>query len=77
MSVLAVFVLRRTEPELERPYRTWGYPVVPALFLVAAVFLLGNYMVSQPWTFAADVGIVLLGIPVYWWWSRGRDNASQ
>ena len=42
LGVAAVFVLRRRRPELERPYRTWGYPVVPALFLLGSVFLLGE-----------------------------------
>ena len=70
LGVAAVFILRRRRPELERPYRTWGYPVVPALFLVGSVFLLGNYLVSQPLTFAIDVGLILVGIPVFFLWRR-------
>src|SRR5439155_26519582 len=42
LAVAGVYVLRRTRPQLERPYRTWGYPVVPVVFLVAALFLLGH-----------------------------------
>ncbi|HKR57091.1 MAG TPA: amino acid permease [Gemmatimonadales bacterium] len=74
MGVAAVFVLRRSRPDLERPYRTWGYPVVPALFLLGSVFLLGNYLVSQPRAFALDVGLILLGIPAYylWLWIKRR-----
>ena len=52
LAVASVFVLRRRRPDLERPYRTWGYPIVPLLFLLGAVFLLGNYLVSQPGAFA-------------------------
>jgi APA family basic amino acid/polyamine antiporter len=66
-------VLRRTRPRLERPYVTWGYPVVPLVFLVAALFLLGNYLVSQTAAFALDMGIILTGLPVYLlmaWWRR-------
>jgi amino acid transporter len=70
LAVGAAFVLRRRLPELERPYRTWGYPVVPLLFLLAALFLLGNYMISQPLLFWADVAVVLSGVPVYWFWVR-------
>jgi amino acid transporter len=70
LAVGAAFVLRRRLPELERPYRIWGYPVVPLLFLLAALFLLGNYMISQPLLFWADVAIVLSGVPVYWFWVR-------
>ncbi len=68
LAVAAVFVLRRTRPNLERSYRTWGYPWVPIIFLLASLFLLGNYLVSEPGRFALDVGIILSGIPVYYVW---------
>jgi len=68
LGVAAVYVLRRRRPGLERPYRTWGYPVVPAVFLAASLFLLGNYLVSKPVAFTVDVGIILLGLPVYAAW---------
>ncbi len=70
LAVGATFVLRRRLPHVERPYRTWGYPVVPVLFLLAALFLLGNYMISEPILFWADVAVVLSGVPVYWFWIR-------
>src|SRR5207253_2214391 len=69
-AVAAVFVLRRRLPAAERRYRTWGYPVVPALFLLGALFVLGNYLVSEPLLFWLDVGVILLGIPVYVGWRR-------
>ncbi len=74
LAVAGVFVLRRTRPELERPYRTWGYPVVPVVFLVAALFLLGNYLVRETASFAIDIGIILSGVPAYliWQWWRRR-----
>jgi APA family basic amino acid/polyamine antiporter len=75
LAVAGVFVLRRTRPDLERPYRTWGFPVVPLLFLAGALLLLGNYLVSQTRAFAWDVGIILTGVPVYGllrWWRGGR-----
>jgi len=59
---------------LTRPYRTWGYPVVPAVFLVASLFLLGNYLLSKPRAFLTDVAVILSGIPVFWWWVRTRDT---
>src|SRR5881296_1715617 len=70
LAVAAVFVLRRRLPAVERRYRTWGYPVVPALFLLGALFILGNYLVSEPLLFWLDVGVILLGIPVYVGWRR-------
>src|SRR5262249_49956309 len=65
LAVAGVYVLRRTQPQLERPYRTWGYPVVPFVFLLAALFLLGNYLVRETMSFAVDIGIILSGIPFY------------
>jgi amino acid transporter len=65
LAVAGVFVLRRTRPRLERPYMTWGYPLVPLVFLVAALFLLGNYLVKETVKFAWDIGIILSGVPVY------------
>ena len=75
LAVAGVFVLRRKRPDLERPYRTWGFPVVPLLFLAGALLLLGNYLVSETKAFAIDIGIILTGIPAYaaWqWYQRGR-----
>lgn len=70
LAVFAVFILRRTEPDRPRPYRTWGHPVVTAVFVLSSLFLLGNYAVRAPLVFAADLGIIALGLPVYWWWQR-------
>src|SRR6266550_8028409 len=75
LAVAGVFVLRRTKPGLERPYRTWGYPGVPVVFLVAALFLLGNYLVRETVSFAIDIGIILTGVPVYLWLARREGRA--
>jgi APA family basic amino acid/polyamine antiporter len=74
LAVAAVLVLRRREPERERPYRTWGYPVVPLLFLLAALYLLGNYAVRETSKFLLDVAIVLTGVPVYFLWMRRKSE---
>jgi APA family basic amino acid/polyamine antiporter len=76
LAVAAIYVLRRRRPDLPRPYRTWGYPVVPGVFLVASLFLLGNYFVSQPVASAVDVGILLAGIPVFVLWRRAHATPS-
>ncbi len=69
LALAAVFVLRR-RPGLVRPYSTWGYPWVPILFLIGSLFLLGNYLVSEPLLFGLDVAVVLSGVPVYYLWRR-------
>jgi APA family basic amino acid/polyamine antiporter len=70
LTVGAVIVLRRTRPDLDRPYRTWGYPVTPLLFIAAAAFIAINTLVNQFWQSIAGLGIILLGVPAYYWWSR-------
>ncbi len=67
----AVFVLRRRRPELARPYRVWGYPVVPALFVVASTILVANTLVEKPVESLLGLGLVAIGIPAYLFW-RGR-----
>lgn len=74
LAVAAVFVLRRRRPELERPYRTWGYPLVPLLFLAASVFLLGSYALSEARVFAVNVAVIAAGVPVYWLWKRSAGR---
>lgn len=68
LAVGAVFVLRRTQPDLPRPYRTWGYPVVPILFLLASVGMMVNALWTDPVNTGITFGIILLGLPVYFAW---------
>ncbi len=70
LTVAAVFVLRRRRPELERPYRTAGYPVVPLVFLVGTVAMLGNALLERPATTLISIGIGAAGVPMYAWWRR-------
>jgi len=72
LGVAAVFTLRRRLPAAERPYRVLGYPLVPILFLLASVYLLGNYMLTEPGIFLSDVLVILSGIPFYVIWSKRR-----
>lgn len=90
----AVFILRRKMPDLERPYRAWGYPVVPILFILASALILGATLLSTREDAAnglglmmqgnllsgfavlarnpslAGIGLIALGLPVYWIWTR-------
>jgi len=72
LGVAAVFVLRRRLPDATRPYRVLGYPAVPALFLVASVYLLGNYMITESRIFLWDVLVILSGIPIYMFWAKRK-----
>jgi APA family basic amino acid/polyamine antiporter len=73
---LAVFVLRRRH-DLERPYRVWGYPVVPAAFVAFAAILLGSTVVSAPGDAALGGGLLLTGVPAYLFFrNRARSAAA-
>jgi len=72
LTVVGVFVLRLKRPELERPYRAFGYPLVPLLYIVAAVGIMVVLVLYKTQTAGAGIVIVLLGLPVYWLWSRKR-----
>jgi APA family basic amino acid/polyamine antiporter len=78
LSVLAVIVLRYRKPDLERPYRTWGYPVVPAIFLILSSLLVLNLAYLAPGTSGVGYLIALTGIPVYLIWrSRSQYRADS
>lgn len=65
MTAAAVIVLRRKRPDIPRPYRTWGYPVVPLLFIAACLLLIGNTLVEKPVESLLGTALVLLGLPAY------------
>ena len=70
LTIFGVFVLRRKRPDAERPYRAFGYPVVPALYMVVAVAIMLVLILYKTQTTWPGLLIVLLGIPVYVFWSR-------
>jgi len=65
-TTLAVIVLRRKEPRVERPYRVLGYPVTPLLFAGVCLFLIHGAVTYKPWIAVASGGLLLLGLPLYW-----------
>jgi len=75
LAAAAVFVLRRRRPDLPRPVRVLGYPVVPLLFVLATFLILGNALWAHPRETGFAFLIILLGIPVYSWWIRRRGSA--
>jgi basic amino acid/polyamine antiporter, APA family len=68
LAVGAVFVLRRSRPDLARPYRTWGYPVVPLLFLLASVGMVINALITAPRDTGITFAIIVAGVPAYFAW---------
>jgi APA family basic amino acid/polyamine antiporter len=72
----AVFVLRRTRPDMPRPYRVWGYPVVPGLFILTCGLLVANTLSERPLESLWGLGLVALGLPAYAYWRRRTKGAN-
>ncbi len=69
-TAASVFVLRRKRPDHPRPYRTWGYPVVPALFILACLLLTGNTLFEKPVEALLGLGLLLPGVPAFLWFRK-------
>ena len=76
LTILGIFVLRRKRPEAERPYKAFGYPVLPALYILAAVAIVLILVLYQTQTAGWGIGIVVAGIPVYWLRSLWLSKSS-
>jgi APA family basic amino acid/polyamine antiporter len=76
LSSAAVLVLRRREPQLERPYRAWGYPVTPVVFILFSGYLIANTIREAPLDAAIGAALLLAGLPVYWY-CRWRYGPSR
>jgi APA family basic amino acid/polyamine antiporter len=72
MTVLGVLILRRRQPDRERPYRMWGYPVTPVLFAAVSFWFVGNTLMTTPGPSIMGLAIIATGVPVYFYWRRGR-----
>lgn len=72
----AVIVLRRTRPDAPRPYRAWGYPWVPLVFILSSLLLVGNTLLERPTESLFGLALVALGIPAYMYW-RATAKAAR
>lgn len=70
----SVFIFRRRLPDAERPYRTWGYPVVPILFLIVSAAIVFQTILNTPRQSGIGLALILLGLPVYWFLDRRRST---
>jgi APA family basic amino acid/polyamine antiporter len=74
LAVVALFRLRRTEPDLPRPHRCWGYPWVPGLFVAGAIALTINIWLERPGRSSIGFLVILIGLPFYRWWRRSYSS---
>ncbi len=70
LTILGIFILRIRQPLAERPYRAFGYPVVPALYILMAVFIIASIVILKPGYTWPGLIIVLIGVPVYFLWKK-------
>jgi amino acid transporter len=76
-AVIGVFVLRWRRPDAPRPYRAWGYPVVPMVFVAGFVFLLVSMLVGTPIASLGGLALIAAGIPVHWWLNSGDAGVKR
>jgi APA family basic amino acid/polyamine antiporter len=78
MAIAAVMVLRRTEPNLPRPYKVWGYPITPLVFIAIVAWYVINTLIQRPAETAVGVALTLAGVPFYLYWTRqNRAKAAR
>jgi APA family basic amino acid/polyamine antiporter len=78
LTVAGVLILRRKRPDLPRPYKTWGYPVTPILFILSSIFLTVNSLIQNFWNSAIGLTLIVLGLPVYYiWQGRGKNSREN
>jgi len=77
LTIIGLFILRRKRPDAERPYRAFGYPIVPAIYIVAATVISLVLLFYKPQTSLPGLAIVLSGVPVYLIWrSLSKENST-
>src|SRR5579863_6642519 len=76
LAVVALFRMRYTEPDLPRPYRCWGYPWVPGIFVAGALALTVNIWLERPGRSSIGLLLILAGLPFYKWWASRTRNAD-
>jgi basic amino acid/polyamine antiporter, APA family len=72
LTIVGLFLLRRKRPDAERPYKAFGYPIVPALYIVGAAVILIILFMYQTATTWPGLIIVLTGVPIYFLWRKSR-----
>ncbi len=79
LTIIGLFILRQTRPDAERPYRAFGYPIIPAVYIAAATVISLVLLFYKPQTSLPGLAIVLSGIPVYFFWKNlsGKSNITQ
>jgi len=76
-TTIGVFVLRKKMPDAPRPYKVWGYPIVPAIVILFSIALFANTVISRPREAAIGMGLMLIGIPLWWGFTMKSGRKTQ
>jgi APA family basic amino acid/polyamine antiporter len=77
LTILAIFILRKKQPDIPRPYKAFGYPVIPAIYILTTTAIMIILLIYKPnYTFPGLI-IVLLGIPVFYLWRKNSASRAE
>ncbi|MEN3039279.1 MAG: amino acid permease [Candidatus Kryptonium sp.] len=77
LTVIGLFILRKKYPDRERPYKAWGYPIIPILYILVAVFFIIYIIVGDPKSSGLGLLLVLIGIPAYVYWMKTKNKHNS
>jgi APA family basic amino acid/polyamine antiporter len=77
LTILAIFILRVKQPDIPRPYKAFGYPVVPSIYILVTVTIMVILLIYKPDYTFPGLGIVILGIPVFYLWRKFNKNPKS
>ncbi|HSN49693.1 MAG TPA: APC family permease, partial [Bacteroidales bacterium] len=77
LTIFGIFLLRRKQPGTERPYKAFGYPVIPAIYILAATLILAILLIYKPNYSIPGLILVLLGFPIYFLWKRRKPENER
>jgi APA family basic amino acid/polyamine antiporter len=77
ITILAIFILRVKRPDIKRPYKAFGYPVIPAIYILSTLFIMVVLLIYKPNYTFPGLGIVLLGIPVFFTWRKYNKEKPE
>ncbi len=73
-TTVGVFILRKKMPDAHRPYKVWGYPVIPAFFIIFCILLIANTIIERPREAGIGLALIFIGVPFYWWFNKTLKN---
>lgn len=77
LTALGVFILRKTMPDAHRPYKVWGYPIIPGIVVLFCVGLFINTVITQPREAIFGMVLILTGVPMFWWFNKNKNASPE